>query len=110
MKYKILISDRAILDITNALDYIEGILLNPQAADDLSIKIEQRIKSLATMPKRHPVIDDPLLSRLGGMRFIVIDGYIAFYTINDDIKTVNIIRIVYGKRNWSKLLGDLPTL
>jgi len=109
MKYRILISDRAMNDITNALNYIEGILLNPQAADDLSIKIEQRIKSLATMHKRHPVIDDPLLRRLG-MRFIVIDGYIAFYTINDDIKTVNIIRIVYGKRNWSKLLGDLPTL
>lgn len=109
MKYRILISDRAMNDITNALNYIEGILLNPQAADDLSIKIEQRIESLATMPKRHPVIDDPLLSRLG-MRFIVIDGYIAFYTISNDIKTVNIIRIVYGKRNWSKLLGDLPTL
>ena len=106
MKYKIFISNLATKDITDILDYIERILLNPQAADDLHSKIKQDINSLSTMPKRHPVINDPLLSGWG-IRYIVIDSFIAFYNVDDDKKTVNVIRVVYGKRNWCELLNDL---
>lgn len=103
MKYKILISSRATDDITSALNYIGNTLLNPQAADDLQTKIEHDIRSLASMPKRYPLIDDPLLASWG-LRFMMINNYIAFFTVDDDNKTVNIIRFMYGKRNWRRLL------
>lgn len=103
MIYSIQITNAAEKDIRSAIDYIDNILLNPSAADDLLSEIEEKINELAVFPKKHQTVDDPVL-KTWGIRFLVINNYLAFYTVDDESTTVNIIRFLYGKRNWSVIL------
>jgi len=36
--------------------------------------------------------------------FIVVDNYIVFYIIDEERKTVTIVRILYTRRDWENLL------
>ena len=107
MNYQLHITKNAEQDLMNAADYIEFTLLNPQAADDLLDKAEEVIGDLASLPQRNKLIEDPVL-KAWGIRFILVNNYIAFYTIAEETKTVHILRFVYGKRNWLQLLKSEP--
>ncbi len=103
MTYRVHITLKAKLDMVRAADHIEFTLLNSLAADALLDKAEAEINSLSTFPERRPVVDDPVLSSWG-VRFIIINNYLAFYVISEQEKTVYIIRFLYGKRNWASIL------
>ena len=105
MNYAIHITSKAERDLNEAADYIEFTLLNPQAADGLLDKTEEEINKLAFMPEKFKTVDDPVLSAWG-IRLIVINNYLAFYTIDENTKTVHIIRFLYGKRNWISILRN----
>lgn len=105
MNYKINITRKAEADLNSAADYITFCLLNPTAANNLLDKAEQEINALAFMPQKHPLADDSALKALG-IRFITVNNYIAFYTIDEDISTVHIIRFLYCKRNWIQILKN----
>lgn len=107
MSYQIHITKKAEQDLMNAAEYIEFTLLNPQAADELLDKAEEAIESLNTLPQRNKLIEDPVL-KAWGIRFILVNNYVAFYTINEEAKAVHILRFVYGKRNWLQLLKSEP--
>ena len=107
MNYVIHITGKAERDLIEAADYIEFTLLNPKAADDLLDKAEEEINKLAFMPGKYKTVDDPVLSALG-IRLIVINNYLAFYNIDENTRTVHIIRFLYGKRNWISILRNEP--
>ena len=62
MNYQIHITKIAERDLNRAVDHIEFALKNPQAADRLLDDTEREIMSLATMPERYALVDDPLLA------------------------------------------------
>ena len=68
-------------------DHIEFALKNPQAADRLLDDTEREIMSLATMPERYALVDDPLLAAWG-IRFVQIKNYLAFYMVSKETQTV----------------------
>ena len=107
MSYKVRITEKAESDINEALDYIEFHLLNPKAANDLLDKVEAEFTTLTEMPEKHQLIEDPLLSAWG-IRHLVINNYVAFFMIDEKRKTVYVIRFLYGKRNWIKILKEEP--
>ena len=107
MNYRIFITHKAELDINEAADYIEFTLMNPSAADNLLNKIEEEFNSISFMPEKHQIIDDPFLSS-HAIRMVVIDNYIAFYTVDESQKIVTIIRFIYGRRNWISILRQTP--
>jgi plasmid stabilization system protein ParE len=39
-----------------------------------------------------------------GIKFVMIKNYMMFYTINEDEKTVIVIRFLYGRRDWKNIL------
>jgi plasmid stabilization system protein ParE len=39
-----------------------------------------------------------------GFRILLIKNYIAFYTIDEPNKIVNVERILYGRRDWQRIL------
>lgn len=90
-----------------AADYIEFTLFNPQAADDLLDKADQEIGSLTELPYTHQLVNDPFLNALG-IRFVMVNDYIAFFLIDEEEKTVYIVRFLYEKRNWMQILKDEP--
>ena len=90
-------------DIAKAADYIEFVLKNPQAADHLLDVATEKIGELTQMPEKLQLVDDPVLAGWG-IRFIMVNNYLAFYTIDEDKKVVIIVRFLYQKSNWNTIL------
>ena len=107
MSFTLHITKRAESDLNAAADYIEFTLLNQQAADSLLGKVEKELSSLAEMPQIHWLADDPFL-KSHGIRFILISNYMVFFLIDEEEKTVFLLRFLYGKRNWIHILKDEP--
>ena len=118
MSYQVHITSTAEHDIMRAADYIEFTLKNPDAADNLLDAATEQISSLADLPQffvaekkrsRAPLpqkfclVDDPVLASWG-IRFVIINNYLAFYTIDEEKQTVIIVRFLYQKSNWTSIL------
>jgi plasmid stabilization system protein ParE len=103
MIYDIHITRAAERDLSSAADYIEFVLLNPQAADDLLDEAEKEIGELSTLPEKFAPADDPVL-KAWGIRFTLVKNYIAFYVISEESHTIYIVRFLYGKRDWITIL------
>lgn len=107
MNYSLRITKTAEDDLRAAADYIEFKLLNPQAADALLAKAEEELSKLSHMPESHQLAYDPVLNEQG-IRYTLVDRYMAFFVIDESTKTVYIIRFIYGKRNWISILKNEP--
>lgn len=103
MSYRIHITLSAEHDLNRAADYIEFVLKNPKAADDLLDEAEKQINSLSEFPKKFRLVDDPILS-YWGIRFVTVNGYLAFYTISEEENLVTVVRFLFQKSNWNRIL------
>lgn len=103
MTYNINITATAERDLISASDYIEFVLKNSKAADDLLDEVEKKINTLVNFPEKNCLIDDPVLSSWG-VRSVIIKNYLAFFIINDELHTVTIIRFLFQKSNWKSIL------
>ena len=103
MNYDIYITAAAEADLNKAADYIDHILLNPQAADDLLDEAERQITDLSTFPEKHPLVEDPVLNAWG-IRLTLIKDSLAFYVISEDKKRVCIVRFLHSRQNWAAIL------
>lgn len=108
MNYHLHITSVAQRDISQAADYIEFVLKNPKAADDLLEETDQKINALLPFPQEHPIVEDKLLAAWG-IRFTQIKNYLAFYVVEEN--QVTIIRFLYAKSNWISILkSGIPLL
>ena len=98
-EYKVIIYPTAKQDLLGIIDYLNT--LSPQAALRYYDLLTGEIASLAMMPERCPSARDLALSA-HGYRVLVVEKYLVFYKVVDD--TVQIHRILYGKRNFKALL------
>lgn len=103
MSYSIHITATAERDMINALDHIEFVLKNPKATDDLLDEAELKINSLSDFPAKFRLVDDPVLASWG-VRFVVVNGYLAFYVISEELKQVIVVRFLFQKSNWPAIL------
>lgn len=103
MSYNIHITATAERDILRAADYIEFTLKNPTAADHLLDAVTEQINSLGDMPEKLRLVDDPVLANWE-IRFVIINNYLAFYTIDKEKQMVIVVRFFYQKSNWNSIL------
>jgi toxin ParE1/3/4 len=103
MSYQVHITSTAEYDIMRAADYIEFTLKNPTATDNLLNVVTEQIGSLADLPQKFRLVDDPVLASWG-IRFVIVNNYLAFYTIDEEKQTVIIVRFLYQKSNWISIL------
>ena len=103
MSYQVHITSTAEHDIMRAADYIEFTLKNPNAADNLLDAATEQIGSLADLPQKFHLVDDPVRASLGS-RFVIINNFLAFYAIDEEKQTVIIDRFLYQKSNWTSIL------
>ena len=73
MSYQVHITSTAEHDIMRAADYIEFTLRNPDAADNLLDAATEQIGSLADLPQKFRLVDDPVLASWG-IRFVIINN------------------------------------
>ena len=101
MNYHLHIASVAQRDISQAADYIEFVLRNPKAADDLLEETDQKINALLPFSQEHPIVEDELLAAWG-IRFTQIKNYLAFYVVEEN--QVTVIRFLYAKSDWISIL------
>ena len=98
---KIVYSPKARNDLDEIWTYISEKLLNPSAAEATVNGILDTIDMLQAQAE----IGKPLYfssNLFSGCRFLVYKNYLAFYRTSED--TVYIDRIIYGKRDYMRLL------
>ncbi len=103
MSYRIHITSAAERDLNRAADQIEFVLKNPKAADDLLYEAEKQINSLSEFSEKFRLVDDSVLSSWG-IRFVIVNGYLAFYTISEKENLVIVVRFLFQKSNWNTIL------
>lgn len=101
MNYHLHITSVAQRDISQAADYVEFVLKNPKAADDLLEETDQKINALLPFSQEHPIVEDKLLAAWG-IRFTQIKNYLAFYVVEEN--QVTVIRFLYAKSDWISIL------
>ena len=92
MIFTVVISEQADKDLRAIYEYIMTSLLSRENADAQLSRLEAHIYNLDNMPKRFPKYK-------GEIRFMPVDNYLVFYMVDENIKTVSILRVMYGKRD-----------
>ena len=98
MAFKVKYSEQASDDLADIIRYINDVLCNPRAAERFFIATTEKIKLLRENSYLYPLHHDKQL-RAEGYRFVAVGNYLMFYVIDDGNSIVNIVRIVYSKRN-----------
>lgn len=98
-------SPEAIFDLQQTQAYITNELCNEQAAVNTIAKITKRIRVLADFPASGASLSS-IVGFENEYRFLICGNYTAFYRIEN--QTVNIIRVLYGRRNFMQILFGEP--
>ena len=98
---KIRLSPLALTDLKEIKEYIADELCNPTAANRIVSKIIKDYSLLETSPKMGPSLSS-IIHIDTDYRFLVSGKYIVFYKTEGEY--VSIYRILYGARDYMKIL------
>jgi len=65
--------------------------------------LEEAMVGLSDMPQRCPFVADEGLSQMG-YRKLPVKKYVVFFSIDEKNKVVDVERILYGRRDWLRIL------
>ena len=103
MKYEVVLSNQAELDVRGLYEYIAYEKHAPEIAATLLGRIEKQVLKLDEMPYRYRKYEmEPWRSR--ELRMMPIENFIAFYIPDDENRTVTVIRILYYRQNAEEQL------
>jgi len=103
MPNRITITEKAYGDLDDIFLYIAEELYSPIAAGNLIDKIFNSIKQLNDFPLIGSVPDNDIL-KIRGYRLLPVENFLILYIPDNNF--VEIIRIVYGRRDWENILLD----
>ncbi len=103
MAYNLIVSKEAHEDIDDIVNYIAVELVKPAAAVTFLNEVEKSYHAVVKNPRMYSLCHDARLSSKG-YRKIVIRNYLILYRVDDEAKAVYIVRIIYGGRNYAKLI------
>jgi plasmid stabilization system protein ParE len=66
-------------------------------------EIEKYESLLGDTPNMFSFAPDKYL-RAKGIKYAMVKRYMVFYTIDEDKNIVNVIRFLYGHRDWKRIL------
>lgn len=103
--YHISYSEDALNDLREIYAYIANELLVPETAVEQIKRIRKEIRSLYFMPSRYAFVGwEPWHSMK--MHQLPVDNFIVYYLVNDDKKTVTVVRIFYGGRDIEGIINS----
>ena len=105
-KYRIKIIAKAKAQVKSAAKYIKEELHAPLSAKSLTNDIKKAIASLKTMPERIPPVRfEPWRSR--GFRCMTVRNYLIYFWIDEAARQVNVIAVIYGRRDQAAQLDGI---
>ena len=105
MNYNVFYSAKARDDLADIYLYVAYQLLEPVVAQRLYESIVSAVHTLEIFPCRNALYDNEPWKSLG-LRKLHVKNYIVFYTVNEERKSVNTIRIMYGARDIENQLSE----
>lgn len=102
--YKVIIEPVALADLFEINDYIVRVLHEPAIATRIYHELKKQISTLSDLPKRHKVVDVERYAAVG-LRMLPVKNYIVYYTVDDAVDAVHIIRVLYNRREWQDALS-----
>ena len=106
MTYEVKYLPLAFKDLRAIIDYITINLKSPDAALDLITAIDESVSILELFPYSRRVYQ-PIKQMENEYRLLPVKNYAIFYTVKEE--TVEIHRVIYGKRNLSQLISHHPS-
>ena len=104
-KYKVVITDEALLDMEKIYEYIALTLCAPENAIGQYNRIADAIMTLETMPDRFAKFDcEPEYTQ--GIRRMIVDNFLVCYLV--DTKVVTVINVMYGAADVHARLQKKP--
>jgi len=101
--YRISVSDLAKQDIKDVATHITYELQEPAIAMKTTNAILDAIFTLEEMPERIGYVKDERLAGKG-VRPLYVNNYTIFFRIEESERVVDIVRVMYSRRNWATLL------
>ena len=101
--YRVLVTELAGKDLDAIVEYIAVQLSSPVAAGELLDEVDECYSHLRSNPFIFAKSDDARLEK-EGYRKALIGNYILFFKVFEEEKKVIVYRIVFGARDYRKLL------
>jgi len=101
--YKLVVTELANQDLDQIVSYIAVELANQKAAGDFLDEVRQCYAHLKDNPLMYAKCDHERLAS-DGYRKAIIKNYVLIYIVDEDSKTVRILRFFYGARDYGKLI------
>ena len=104
-RFRVSYSPEAYEDLTSIYSYIAVHLKAQETAKRQTDRIRKEIRSLSEMPKRYAAVNwEPWRSM--GMRKLPIDNFVAYYLVDQNDLSVEIVRIFYGGRDIESIAKE----
>lgn len=103
MSYKLVVSKPAEKDLADILQYISNDLSAPKAASDFLDEVLRCYDNISADPLMYALCDHNRLKEKG-YRKAIIKNYIMFYRADEENDTVYIMRFLYGRRDYIRLI------
>ena len=106
MEYKVKITPFALSQLSETVNYIANVLLVPETAAKWLDVLQSSIRSLSSMPNRFPLTEEqPWHGK--GIRKLNAKGFLVYYLVDEERKTVTVTAVVYGRRDQISALQEL---
>jgi len=102
-KFRVDLSEPAENDLRDIVKYISAQLDAPLTALKTMGVIEEALGTLTDMPQRCPLAADEYLAAMG-YRKLIIKNYVAFFTVDEKKKVVDVERILFARRDWLRIM------
>ena len=93
----------AVQDMVEIVLYIARELNNPAAAERIAERLAEAGESLRDFPYEQPAYT-PLRPLKHEYRKLLVENYMKLYWVSETEKRVTIARVVYARRDYTKLL------
>lgn len=104
LKFNIFYAPTVLPDLDGIADYIANTLCAPQAAEKLIGKILHRIQRLADFPFSGTMLDDTSAELTFAYRWLKVDNYMIFYTVDETAQAVTVMRVLYDASDYLSIL------
>lgn len=105
-EYEVRVTRQALEQMKEIVHYISNDLMAPDAADNLLDKMKAEITKLSSFPKKHALIyEEPW--RTEGVRKIVVKNFLIYYWVDDDNNRVQVIAVIYSRRDQIRQLSNM---
>jgi plasmid stabilization system len=105
-KYSYQFTKSAKNDLEQILHYIKIDLGNPTAAFSFMNKFQEAVSNIQLFANSCPKVINKFLSESIIIRKKLISNYVLYYSVNDNLKSIIILRIVFSHRDIDSILKN----